>query len=144
MIDEAVKIGNQGSMNSKAEWLGYRVARLTVEMTDKETKESIKVGEGVDKKEKAEIEALLDRVANASSPSTVANLNFDSRKRSGAEMAESDAKRSKAAAVANCDKPSEVAKESEDLQASVSLNETYMIHSPLPRNGGVRSANSPQ
>ena len=49
-------------------------------------------------------------------------------------MAENDAKRSKAAVVAKCDKPSEVAKESGDLQASVSLNDTYVIQSPAPRN----------
>ena len=75
MVHEAVLIGSKATMNSKAEWMEYRVARLSVEMTDKEAKESVETSEGVDRHEKA----LLARVATNCSPSTNSNPYFDSR-----------------------------------------------------------------
>ena len=93
MVHEAVLIGSKGSMNSKAEWKGYRVARLSVEMTDKEAEECVEKCEGVDRQEKAEISALLARVAEKSSPSTAYNNCFVSRKRSGSTMLEKGPRR---------------------------------------------------
>ena len=148
MVHEAVLIGSKATMNSKAEWMGYRVARLSVEMTDKEAKESVETSEGVDRHEKAEISALLARVATNCSPSTNSNPYFDSRKRSGTTMTGKGAKKSKvagddiaayvseseaaASAIVSEGKQPEGAMGSGDLSAErASLNETYVVDSPV-------------
>ena len=62
MVHKAVFIENKASLNSKAEWLGFRVARLSVEMTDKEAKESVELVEKASIEEISEMLALIESV----------------------------------------------------------------------------------
>ena len=45
MVHEAILIGKHASMNSKSEWRGFQVKRLTIEKTDWQTKKELDQGE---------------------------------------------------------------------------------------------------
>ena len=79
MVHKAVLIENKASLNSKAEWMGFRVARLSVKMTDKEAKESVEFVEKASKEEIFEMLALVERVV-ANRLLCKSNTDFSSRK----------------------------------------------------------------
>ena len=79
MVHEAVLIENKASFNSKAEWIGFRVARLSVVMTDNEAKESVELVEKASKEEIFEMLALVERVV-ANRLLCKSNTDFSSRK----------------------------------------------------------------
>ena len=68
MISEALKILDLASLNSKSEWRGYRIGRLSVPLTEKEMKKQVESIEGEDKVSKVEIIKLRDRVKQHVSP----------------------------------------------------------------------------
>ena len=78
MISEALKILDLASLNSKSEWRGYRIGRLSVPMTEEEMKKQVESIEGEDKVSKIKIAELKERVDKF--VSTNKPLNF-SRKR---------------------------------------------------------------
>ena len=55
MVHEAVLMGESASLNSKAEWKGYRLARLTFELIDHVTKDSIDIDDAKEKRDKLEV-----------------------------------------------------------------------------------------
>ena len=79
MVHEAILIGKHASMNSKSEWRGFQVKRLTVEKTDWQTKKELDQGEARAKVEKGLMNALKERAASVRSKS-VSNISLNSRK----------------------------------------------------------------
>ena len=51
LVHESVRISSHATMNSRAEWNGYKVARIIVEASDKETREKLDEPDKGDKKE---------------------------------------------------------------------------------------------
>ena len=49
LVHEAVKIPKYASLNSKAEWGGFKIPRLTVTKSEKETKDELEKAE-IDRK----------------------------------------------------------------------------------------------
>ena len=97
MIHEAVLIGDKASLNSKSEWRGYKVARLTVEKAVWEQRKDIEDEDKVDSDLKSEMLLVRDRAiahrANVSNVSNDPNSLFVSRKRSLGEMASSSSQK---------------------------------------------------
>ena len=83
LVHEAVKINDQGCLNSKSEWQGFTIARLTVEKTEIEAKKSVVESEALDENTKGEMFKLKCRVvAHAkNSASSALNQTLDCRKR---------------------------------------------------------------
>ena len=78
MIHEAVRIISHASMNSKTEIKGYKIARITVEPSEWESKKSLEDAEKVTKREEAE---LTEFQAQAIARNKLSTNNFNSRKR---------------------------------------------------------------
>ena len=61
LIHESVKICSGASMNSKSEHVGYRVPRLKVEQTDKQTLKDIEASDSVNKLKVGQMQEIIDR-----------------------------------------------------------------------------------
>ena len=81
LVHEAVRILDEASLNSKAEWGGYRIARLSVEKTDKDLKKHLEISEGNYGSQKGEMSKLKERVIALARHSKASNADFVSRKR---------------------------------------------------------------
>ena len=82
LVREAVVIEHSASMNSRAEWGGYKIPRLTVEKSDWETRSDIEKKEYSVKGEMSEMLNLKNRVvAYAQRAGSDINVNFSCRKR---------------------------------------------------------------
>ena len=51
LIHESIRISDVATLNSKNEWGGYKIPRLTVELSDKQIKEQVDKTETEDKEE---------------------------------------------------------------------------------------------
>ena len=70
------------TLNSKSEWQGYKIPRLTVEKSDGETKEQLEVVEFEEKVVGNRVKELKERVVSFTQPALTDNNNkFHSRKR---------------------------------------------------------------
>ena len=61
LIHESVRICSDATMNSKAEFIGYRVARLKVERSTKETLKEIEESDSQSKWELSQMLEVVDR-----------------------------------------------------------------------------------
>ena len=113
MIHEAVQILDHATMNSRSEWKGYRLTRLTVEKGDKENKEGVEKIESENKIENQEMLKLKTRViANARLSSNVSNQTFscrDTKRKMNKGKDSSAAKRQRFSSVSQ-DTPNEKSK----------------------------------
>ena len=124
MVHEAVLNESKASLNSKAERMGYRVARLSVEITVKKAKDSVDLVDKTSKEEKSEMLALIERVV-ANRLQFKSNDQLSSRKRPDPVMSESentDDKRSRASAASTSSENSE--------HVNFNFNDTYDVNWP--------------
>ena len=77
LVHESVRISTHASMNSRAEWSGYKVARISVEPSVKEAKAKLVEIDRLDQGEVDAMNALKLRVAQLSH----SNLSLNCRKR---------------------------------------------------------------
>ena len=98
MVEEGVMISECATLNSKSEWKGYRVARLSVEMTDAQKVKDLAKSEQSDRYLKSELLLLKERVEatksdNKGGVDVSDNTKTDSscRKRSASSMRQSGA-----------------------------------------------------
>ena len=83
MIHEAILISDKASLNSKAEWKGYRLARLTVEKSDKETKKHLEKGDLEELKLNQQLSVFKSEILRnrASSANNIVTNNFSSSRK---------------------------------------------------------------
>jgi len=62
LVREAVLIQERAALNSRSEWGGYTVGRLTVLKSEKETKKQVELDDMTDKKFKIELKMSLGRL----------------------------------------------------------------------------------
>ena len=82
LVHESVRISTHASMNSRAEWSGYKVARISVEPSVKEAKAKLDEIDKIDQGEVDAMNALKTRLAQLST----ANKTLNCRKRSLGKM----------------------------------------------------------
>ena len=107
MVHEAVRIVTDASMNSKTEYVGYKIPRLVVDKSLGESKKDIDSEERTSKWEESEMDSL--RNLALAQPANNPCLSYRKRKVETMEKVESDVspvlKRSKAAACDSVDTP---------------------------------------
>ena len=92
MVKEAILIVEKASLNSKSEYKGYKIARITVDKSDKEKKVEEDLEEAREAEIRKEMVGLKGRVESAKAQLKASNkTKFVDiyRKRAAAEMAES-------------------------------------------------------
>ena len=87
LIHESIKIMDGVSMNSKAEWRGYKVPRLTVELSEKEAKSNLEKSDEIDRREEKQIIEVVKRCKKLGIFKK--NNIVDSRKRKAVDMSDS-------------------------------------------------------
>ena len=80
MIQEAILILNSASMNSRSEWKGYKIARLSVSQSEWQKRKDLEMVDQLDQVELGEMLRLKDRViANARTANINASLTYRKR-----------------------------------------------------------------